>query len=132
MQRDEGKLYCEYCDNTIVVHRNMVIMYLNRRENGLGVECDECWSARQKREDELYDREGFPKLVESQYQLLSDASKKLEEYLSDTGSHFFPIEYDCYDLDGEIKSAKSNVDWMRRRIKNVFPKVFKSKGGETK
>ena len=124
MKKDEAMVYCEYCEELIVDHKNIIAIILARRENGIGVECDDCNIARIKKENELYDKQGFKEDVKGQYSLLTDASNLLKEYLDGIGSHFFPIEYDCYDLDGEIKTAKRNIDWMRGRIKKVFSRVF--------
>ena len=124
MEKNEAMLYCEYCEKEIIEHRNYIAMLLGRRDNGLGVECDKCWDARHKKENELYEKEGFPQWVKDQYQLLADASDLLEKYLKAGGSHFFPMEYDAYDLDSDMKGAKGQIDWLKGKIKTVFARIF--------
>ena len=124
MEKNQGMLHCEYCSCQIVEHINYIAIILSRRANGIGVECDDCMSARQKKENELYEKEGFPEWVKTQHSHLTQASQYLKTYLETGGSHFFPIEYDAYDLDGDVKNAKSKIDFLRVTIKNVFAKIL--------
>ena len=124
MEKNEAMLFCEYCEKEIVEHRNYIAMLLGRRDNGLGVECNDCWNARHDKENALYEKEGFPQHVKEQHQLLADASDILEKYLESGGSHFFPMEYDAYDLDTDMKNAKGQIDWLKGRIKKVFARIF--------
>ena len=124
MKKNEAMLYCEYCDKEIIDHRNYIAILLGRRDNGIGVECDDCWNARHKKENELYEKEGFPQWVKDQHKTLSDASDLLKKFLNSGGAHFFPMEYDCYDLDSDIKNAKGKIDWLKNQTKKVFSRVF--------
>ena len=124
MKNDEATIYCEYCKVKIIEHRNTIAIILSRRENGIGVECDDCWDVRTKKERELHKTEGFPEWIKSQHRLLKNAVETIEEYLDSGGSHFFPIEYDCHDLDTEIKDAKGNINFIRKRIENVFHEII--------
>lgn len=127
MEKNEVTMYCEYCDTKIVEHKNYAQMILNRRENGIGVECDDCHSKRNRKLQELWDKEEFPKLVENQHRLLTESISILNEWLEE-GAHFFPMEYDAYDLTGDIKQAKITIEDMKRLIEKVFPKLLNKKG----
>ena len=124
MKKNEAMLYCEYCATKIVGHRNYISILLGRRDNGIDVECEDCWNARHDKENELYKKEGFPQLVKSQYELLAEASELLDKFLEAGGSHFFPMEYDAYDLDTDLKEAKGNINWLKEKIKKVFFHIF--------
>jgi len=55
-----------------------------------------------------------PAHVRKQHKLLSKAINTLDQFLEDGGCHFFPMEYDAYDLDSEIKGAKNNISYMKK------------------